>query len=358
MSVRNMQGCADKRCRVWRVHVNRYVGGKRRPITKTVHGSKRDAEAVEAEIKASLPSVSSTDPVINGRLSEVGATWAERRVASGKVTDVTGAKNLRHIRRIMREIGDPDVTSISTAMLSAAYMSMDAAPESVHNINATLRTMFADCRIAPNPCDGVELPKKVKMEKAIVGASGLRAVSSVCDPSSPCSYAVALCAQTGMRRGEVCALTYADVDFDAMTIQVRASIDRHGTRKKPKTEASARTIPLTEGAARTVLAAIEAASSRGEHPCSTSPVIPAQNGSWIDPHAVTRWWDRNRARLGFPDVTLHGLRHSYLSELARRGVPPKALQALAGHADISTTLNIYAHANLDDKRAAVESVDW
>ena len=358
MSVRNMQGCSDKRCRVWRVHVNRYIGGKRRPITRTVHGSKRDAEAVEAEIKASLPSAPDAAPAIDGKLSEVGAAWVDRRVASGKVTDVTGAKNLRHIRRIMREIGDHDVSKITTSMLSAAYTSMDAAPETVHNINATMRTMLADCRIAPNPCDGVELPKKTKREKETVGASGLRVVASVRDPSSPCSYAVALCAQTGMRRGEVCALTYADIDFDAMVIHVHASIDRYGKRKEPKTEASVRAIPLTDGAARTVLAALEAAVSRGEHPCSTSPVIPAQDGSWIDPHAVTRWWDRNRERLGFPGVTVHALRHSYLSELARRGVPPKALQALAGHANISTTLDIYAHANIDDKRAAVESVDW
>ena len=77
-----------------------------------------------------------------------------------------------------------------------------------------------------------------------------------------------------------------------------------------------------------------------------------------DPHAVTRWWDRNRARLGFDGVPLHSLRHAYLSELARRGVPPKTLQALAGHANISTTMDIYAHANLDDKRVATASVDW
>lgn len=357
MSVRNMQGCSDKRCRRWEIRWReKKPGGGYRNRSKSFHGTMREAKDEEARLKAQRPDA----PVerIDGKLSEVGAAWVERRVASGKITDATGEKNALHIRRIVREVGDPDVSKITTSMLSTAYTSMDAAPESVHNINATLRTMFADCRIAPNPCDGVELPKKSKREKRTVGASGLRVVSSVCDPASPCSYAVALCAQTGMRRGEVCALTYADVDFDAMVIHVRASIDRYGKRKEPKTEASVRSIPLTEGAARTVLAALEAAIARGGHPSSTSPVIPAQNGSWIDPHAVTRWWDRNRARLGFPDVTLHGLRHSYLSELARRGVPPKALQALAGHADISTTLNIYAHANLDDKRAAVESVDW
>lgn len=357
MSVHNMQGCSDKRCRLWKIRWReKRPGGGYRNRSKSFHGTMREAKDEEARLKSERPA----DPVerVDGRLSEVGAAWVERRVALGKVTDVTGAKNLLHIRRIVREIGDTDVSAISTAMLSAAYMSMDAAPETVHNVNATLRTLFRDCRISPNPCEGAELPKKTKREKKTVGASGLRVVSSVCDPSSPCSYAVALCAQTGMRRGEACALTYADVDFDAKTISVRASIDRYGKRKEPKTEASVRTIPLTEGAARTVLAALEAAMLRGEHPSSTSPVIPAQNGSWIDPHAVTRWWDRNRARLGFPDVTLHGLRHSYLSELARRGVPPKALQALAGHANISTTLDIYAHANIDDKRAAVESVDW
>lgn len=357
MSVQNLQGCSDKRCRKWRVFVNRKMpDGTRRPVTRTVHGTLREAREVEAAIRASVPT--SSDDKVRGRLSAVGGEWARRRVEDGRVTDVTGAKNLRHIRRIMREIGDPDVSEITASMLSGAYLTMESAPETVHNINATLRTMFSDLGASPNPCDGVELPKKARRERETVGERGLRAIASICEPSSTCSYAVALLAQTGMRRGEVCALTYGDVDIDAKVIRVRASIDRYGRRKETKTESGTRELPLTEGAERTVLEAMRAACGRGLAVSSSTPVIPSKSGGWIDPHAVTRWWDRNRARLGFQGVTVHALRHSYLSELARRGVPPKTLQALAGHASISTTMNIYAHANLDDKRAAVESVDW
>ncbi len=50
----------------------------------------------------------------------------------------------------------------------------------------------------------------------------------------------------------------------------------------------------------------------------------------------------------------HICRHTYCSQLAAAGVPPKVLQVLMGHANISTTIGVYTHTNIDDIRAAVE----
>ena len=356
MSVHRLEGGTDKHCRKWRIRYRvKLPDGSYSCRSDTFEGTKREAEAREEFLKSAAKLSKQTVP--RGKLSSVAKSWAERRLSSGVVTDVTVSKNIGHVKRLVKEMGDRDVSKITARLLSSTYSSMDAAPEYVHNINATLRTMFRDIGIEPNPCDGVELPKVRRKERALVDAEGLKDVSRVCRSGAPCSFAVALCAQTGMRRGEVCALRVMDIDFRCRVIHVMGAIDKFGKRKGTKND-TFRELPLTEGAERTVIAAINDAKSRGIRMDKSTPLIPSDDGGWIDPHAVTRWWTRNRGKLGFEGVQLHSLRHSYLSELARRGVPVKTLQAIAGHSQASTTMQIYAHANLDDKRAATESVDW
>lgn len=89
-----------------------------------------------------------------------------------------------------------------------------------------------------------------------------------------------------------------------------------------------------------------------------TPVICNALGEREKPHSATRWLSRNAERLGCPGVTVHQLRHSYLSELARRRVPARVLQEIAGHESYNTTMKIYVHVNMDDKREAVSKADW
>ena len=118
---------------------------------------------------------------------------------------MTAAKQRRHVKRVMGEIGDPDASKIDRETMQGMFSSMDCSPEYAANIRATLHTMFRDLGFDPNPCDGLTMPKKRRSEKPIVLADGLRSVSEIPDDRSVCSFAVALCAQPGMRRGEACA---------------------------------------------------------------------------------------------------------------------------------------------------------
>ena len=349
MSVHRLEGNADKRCRKWQIRYYVRVDGKLKERSRVFHGTKSEAEAEEKRLKSASRPASAPK---SGHLSRVSEEWTTGREKSGTITDVTAFKQRGHIRRVIREIGDQDVSKIDRESMQAMFSEIECSPEYAANIRATMHTMFRDLGFDPNPCDGLQMPKMRRSGKPVVLADGLRSVSGIADERSVCSFVVALCAQTGMRRGEACALSVEDADFDNRVIRVRANIDRFGKRKEPKTPESVRDLPMTDGAESTLRRAMETFG------CPGGVVFPSASGGWLDPHAVTRWWDRNRERLGFGGVPLHGLRHAYLSELARRGVPPKTLQAIAGHASISTTMDIYAHANLDDKRAAVASVDW
>ena len=81
-------------------------------------------------------------------------------------------------------------------------------------------------------------------------------------------------------------------------------------------------------------------------------------GERMRPHSVTRWWECHRDGYGCQGMTLHDMRHSYLTAMARKKTDPKVLQVLAGHAKDSTTMDIYTHVDMAQKHEAVEAMDW
>lgn len=138
-------------------------------------------------------------------------------------------------------------------------------------------------------------------------------------------YAVALA--TGLRRGELLALTWRDVALDTGLLHVRRS----------KTNAGVRTIPI---------AGFAAAALRG---------LPMRPGRiWpYDPSYVTRHVGVICQRAGLPRLTFHGLRHSAASILLAEGVDPTTIRSILGHTRVSMTEH-YARPEDEAKREAVE----
>lgn len=72
-------------------------------------------------------------------------------------------------------------------------------------------------------------------------------------------------------------------------------------------------------------------------------------------HIIAKYNKKHKEKL--PKVTPHVCRHTYITNMARSGMLPKQLQYIAGHSDISTTLNIYTHVNFEDAKSEVERLD-
>ena len=89
----------------------------------------------------------------------------------------------------------------------------------------------------------------------------------------------------------------------------------------------------------------------------STPVILGATMERVNPNTLEAWWRRDREMYGLDDLTFHELRHSYLSTLALKGVHPKVMQDLGGHASFSTTMDIYTHVNMESKRRAAEAVE-
>jgi integrase len=172
---------------------------------------------------------------------------------------------------------------------------------------------------------------------------------------------VAVALATGMRRGELCALRWKDVDLDASKLQVERSLEqtKAGLRfKSPKTRHGRRRVSLpsyivTELRAHwTEQQKQRLALGFGRDP--EALVFGRADGSPLIPNSVTTEWRRVVQALKLPKVSFHALRHTHASQLIASGMDVLSISRRIGHSSPSITLNVYGHLfNAADDRAAV-----
>src|SRR4051794_28807528 len=145
-------------------------------------------------------------------------------------------------------------------------------------------------------------------------------------------------AMTGLRRGELLALRWQDVDFDAAVIRVRRTFSR-GQFSTPKSRRSNRAVPLAERVADSLRTRKESSAF-----CTESDLVFAHpdSGQVLDPSKVRKRFQAAVRRAGLRPVRFHDLRHSFATRMAAAGAPLRAVQEWMGHADQRTTM-IYAH---------------
>lgn len=159
----------------------------------------------------------------------------------------------------------------------------------------------------------------------------------------------ALALGCGLRIGEACALRRSDVDAPAAQVTVAATSwewteGGHVEREvgSPKTSSSRRVVPMERSLADALAPHV-----------GGSGYLGTGTGSPCDKRALRKWWGRFQDALSIPRVRFHALRHTYGSMLIESGADPKTVSQLMGHADVTTTLKIYAHPDAAAMRSAV-----
>lgn len=164
---------------------------------------------------------------------------------------------------------------------------------------------------------------------------------------------------TGMRIGEICALKWADIDLSAGIISVRRTIERiytveNGVRHTelvigpPKTPHSIREIPIT-GELATLLQPLKESASGKDY-------VLTGNERPTEPRTYRNHYDRLLKRLGIPHIKFHGLRHSFATRCIESECDYKTVSAILGHSDIRTTLNLYVHPNMEQKKRCIDKM--
>jgi len=171
----------------------------------------------------------------------------------------------------------------------------------------------------------------------------------------------------GLRRGELLGLRWADVDLDAGTLRVERSLQRVDGRlvtKAPKTARSRRTLAVPSSLAAALQAhrdrqAFEAeeAAGKGRRWEDSGFVFVTPVGTPIDPDNLSKRYKALLKAAGLRDQRFHDLRHAAATLLIAEGLPINLVSEMLGHAQTSTTINVYSHALPLAQRHAAEAME-
>lgn len=199
-----------------------------------------------------------------------------------------------------------------------------------------------------NPCASVKLPPALPKNKR---SAATEYDEGIIKSSANVWLFPYICLMTGLRKGEVLALQWRDIDFDKCTISVTKSVYHVGDRayiKSPKTEESIRTVPLLSPLKKALLN-VESREP-DKYIISDDGTSPLTNRRYIT------MMDHYRRETG-TSFTAHQLRHSFATIAFENGVDPKTVQIILGHKQLSTTMDIYTdfrNRALESAKAALE----
>lgn len=175
------------------------------------------------------------------------------------------------------------------------------------------------------------------------------------------AHGIVLCFYTGIRLGELCALKWADIDFEAGTMSIARTVSRTKNFKQgenktvllvgaPKSNKSVRKIPLPEFILKH---SMEFKTYYTNENC----YVLSGTDTPIDPRTYQKLYKKILANAGVKYRKFHAIRHTFATRAMELGVDIKTLSEILGHANITITLNIYAHSLLEQKKIAIEKLN-
>lgn len=219
-----------------------------------------------------------------------------------------------------------------------------------------------------SPIEAVKTPKIAKKEPNALDTVQRAKLLAYLDVAgnTPVNIAVKIALHTGMREQELCGLRWKDVDMKAGVLHIRNVIGRDGGKtyeKEPKTGGSRRDVPISPEVAEALnMRRAQMAEECMETGIALTPdhhVIGRIDGSYMNPHSLWRDWKAIAKSLGLVGTegkvpVFHDLRHTFATAAIASGADVKSVSSILGHANAAMTLNIYASADAEAKRRAME----
>jgi integrase len=292
----------------------------------------------------------------------------------------TVAEYEKRIPRICEAIGHIKLRDLKASHLNTFYANLGEpgmnlktggtlSPETIRTyhriISSILGYAVTEEVIDFNPASKVKLPKTKKTEAAYLDEKDARRVMELLH-DEPIKYRAALTFDllSGLRRGEVLGLRWQDVDFDDETItvvQTSQYIPKKGlVTDDTKNDTSARPLKLARSAFL-LLREYKKWQDEQRQACGSywkdkdNRVFTGDEGYPMHPDTLTHWFTDFAERHGYHGIHVHSLRHSYASLMIADGTPLVVVSKRLGHAQVSTTANIYSHViqSADEKAAKI-----
>jgi integrase len=341
-----------------------------RRVTKyaSFKGTKREAQAELVRLMETVRRGEHVDPV-KLTLAEYLDRW-EQGWASLQVGPKTRERYVELIRLHVRpHIGALPLHKLQPVHLAELYgglLEKGLSPRTIGHVHRVLHKALTVAvewsLLLRNPAAIAKPPRAQMREIEIITVEQAQKILQ-CFRGRALYPIIALALATGMRRGELLALRWGDVDLDVGRIQVERSLEqtKAGLRfKEPKTKHGRRSIKIppsvitelkthwTQQQAQRLRLGLGRAGDG-------DLVFASWDGTARSPNASTREWVRALVENKLPAVSLHALRHTHASQLIAAGMDPVAISRRLGHASPTITLNVYGHlfANSDDRAAEI-----
>ncbi len=317
---------------IWRESV--MINGKRKVFSSK---SKQDLAMKLISYKINAP--------CSMKFKEVADSWEEEnweRLRFGSYRTYAPC-----LKRCVEQFGDKDVDKIKPAEVQAwiRELGKDMAFKTVYNHKCIMSQIFDHAIVnlnleVWNPCDKVKMPQGLKRgSRTALSDAERTAIRSTTKDEFQLAYLILF---TGCRCGEALALQMSDVDMKRNLIHITKSISHHGNQPEistTKTEKGVRTVPLSpqlKERLQELDLPKDAYIVSGEKPLTKS--------------ALDKRWKKWCKQKGI-SIDRHSIRHQYATSLYEAGVDVKTAQDLLGHAQFSTTMDIYTHLSENMKKS-------
>lgn len=350
--------------------------GKKRRKWHTFKGTKRQADSECARLIAQLEAGTYVEPTkqtvaqfLDEWLTFIGPSVAPKTLE--RYTEICR-------KTIAPQIGDVILAKLKTDRIDAAFSTMLTAgrravqgglsPRTVHHARRVLIKALAQAvtweRLSRNPAAGTTAPK-VERKRMLAYDAAQTAELLETMRSTRMFVPVLLAVMCGMRRGEILALRWRNVDLGDNRRQIAivesAEQTKEGVRYKEPKSGKARTVALAMHVVEELRAhrvrQAEEQLRLGLRPNGDSFVVAQVDGSPLQPRSLTHEWMRLIQKTSLPRIRFHDLRHTHASQMLSAGVHPKVASERLGHSSIGITLDLYSHVMPGMQADAAEQVD-
>lgn len=345
------------------------VSGERIRQYITFKGTRRQAEAEKNRLVAEASGgnyVVNTSPTL---LSSWMQQWLSLYCTSLSVTSISGYEG-----QISRYL-DPYLGKIPLKALQNSHVQSwvntlqdkGLSPKTIRNVYMNLQSAIKKAKhlkmINDNPCEGTVLPKREKTKYNIYTVDEINDMLEKAK-FTDMYFPLLLESMSGLRRGELLALRWEDIDLDKKIMHIHRNRVYAGGKvheKSPKTETSIRDITFGDRMKEAMIEEyqryLDDKEAYGVLFKDDGYVIRQWNGEPYHPQSWKCKWQRFTDAVGLQHIRFHDLRHSHCTALLESGVPMKTVQYRMGHASIQTTMDIYAHCTTKMQHDAGDRMD-
>lgn len=371
MSKPKLAGCVSHRPdgRWVFVHSGYSPDGSKKQIYKYFHTK---AEAVQAQKDYTEKQTSLEVAVSHIKLSKYLADWlnfyCDRKGLADNTIRGYRTNILNHINP---SIGDLYLNEIDARAIDRLFddlgekgLNTTSQLYVYHTLHKAFETAVKRRELPYNYCDLIEPPRKAKYESNCLHGSDLSNYFNHLESMElKKSFPILLSLTLGLRRGEVLGLKWSDFTYDVesgmMVLHVQRTLTPHKggpVLSDCKTEKSNRFLILPS----LVLSCFNDWRSYQENNgCYADDgfLFQKADGSFLSATTLNKWLKKSLADCGLADMRFHDLRHSFASYLVEQKVPINTVSQMLGHSKVSTTVDIYTHADFRVQAVAVSLID-